>query len=73
TCVMALLYLSLIHRKIRQAGLTMGLDRALETLRGIRRAVYHYPGSAQPIRKLCLLESTERELLTALKLDPEAI
>lgn len=73
TCVMALLYLSLIHRKIRQAGLTMGLDRALETLRGIRRAVYHYPGSAQPIRKLCRLESTERELLTALKLDPEVI
>lgn len=73
TCVMALLYLSLLSRKMHRSGLTMALDRAMEVLRGIRRAVYIYPGSSKPIRKLCRLGSTEEELLKALGLEIEAV
>jgi len=51
----------------------MALDRAMEVLRGIRRAVYIYPGSSKPIRKLCRLGSTEEELLKALGLEIEAV
>jgi len=73
TCVMALLYLSLLSRKLRRAGVTMALDRAMDTLRGIRRAVYLYPGSARPIRKLCQIGSTEEELLKALGIEIKAV
>ena len=69
TCVMALVYLSLLSRKLRRAGVTMALDRAMDTLRGIRRAVYLYPGSTRPIRKLCQIGSTEKELLRALAVE----
>jgi hypothetical protein len=37
------------------------------------RAVYLYPGSRKPIRKLCRLGSTEEELLKALDLEIEAV
>ena len=73
TCVMALVYLSLLSRKLRQAGVTMALDRAMDTLRGIRRAVYLYPGSVRPVRKLCRLGSTEEELLRALGIEIKAV
>jgi transposase len=73
TCVMALLYLALLSRKLHRSGLTMALDRAMEMLRGVRRAVYLYPGSTKPIRKLCRLGSTEEELLKALGLEIEAV
>jgi transposase len=69
TCVMALVYLSILSRKLRRAKVTMAMDRAMEALRGVRRAVYIYPGSSKPIRKLCLLGSTEEELLKALELE----
>jgi hypothetical protein len=70
---MALLYLSLLSRKLHRSGLTMALDRAMEVLRGIRRAVYIYPGSRKPIRKLGRPGSTEEELLKALDLEIEAV
>jgi len=73
TCVMALVYLSLLSRKLRRAGVTMALDRVLATLRGIRRAVYLYPGSPRPIRKLCRIGSTEEELLRALGIEIKAV
>jgi hypothetical protein len=73
TCVMALLYLSLLSRKLHRSGLTMALARAMEAFRGIRRAVYIYPGSRQSIRKLCRLGSAEEELLKALDLEIEAV
>jgi len=58
--------------------MTMGIQltissRAMEVLRGIRRAVFIYPGSRKPIRKLCRLGSTEKELLKALVLEIEAV
>ncbi|MEW5902031.1 MAG: transposase, partial [Acidobacteriota bacterium] len=73
TCVMALLYLSLLHRKLKSAGLDLSLDRAMEILRGIRLAICFYPRSAQPVRKVCRLGSTEQELLTALNLKIEPV
>lgn len=73
TCVMALLYLSLIHRKLKNAGLAISLDRAMEALRAIRLAICFYPKSPQPVRKVCRLGSTEQELLTALNLKIEAV
>jgi len=73
TCVMALLYLSLLHLKLKSAGLNLSLDRAMEVLRGIRLAFCFYPRSAQPVRKVCRLGSAERELLTALNLKIEAV
>ena len=68
-CVMALLFLSLIGRRLHRAGLSISLDRAVEKLRNIRLAYCYYPGSAQPVRKICRRSSTEQELLTALNLD----
>ena len=73
TCVMALLYLSLLSRKLQKAGIVMAMDRAMEVLRGIRRAVYLYPGSSHPVRKLCRIGSTEEELLKALGVDIKAV
>jgi transposase len=73
TCVMALLYLSLLHLKLKSAGLNLSLDRAMEVLRGIRLAFCFYPQSAQPVRKVCRLGSAERKLLTALNLKIEAV
>jgi transposase len=73
TCVMALLYLSLLSRKLHRAGVGMAMDRAMEVLRGIRRAVYLYPGSSQPVRKLCRIGSTEEELLRALGVEIKAV
>jgi transposase len=73
TCVMALLYLSLLSRKLHRAGVGMAMDRAMEVLRGIRRAVYLYPGSSQPVRKLCRIGSTEEELLKALGVEIKAV
>jgi len=73
TCVMALLYLSLLHRKLKNAGLAISLDRAMEILRSIRLAICFYPRSSQPVRKVCRLGSTEQKLLTALDLKVEAV
>jgi transposase len=73
TCVMALLYLSLLHRKLKNAGLTISMDRAMEILRSIRLAICFYPRSSQPVRKVCRLGSTEQGLLTALNLKIEAV
>lgn len=73
TCVIALTYLSLLHMKLKNAGLDLSLDRAMEILRGIRLAICFYPRSAQPVRKVCRLSSTEKELLTALDLKIEAV
>jgi transposase len=73
TCVMALLYLSLLHRKLKSAGLDLSLDRAMEILRGIRLAICFYPRSTHPVRKVCRLGSTEQELLTALNLKIEPV
>jgi hypothetical protein len=73
TCVIALLYLSLLHRKLKNAGLAISLDRAMEALRAIRPALCRYPKSPQTVRKVCRLSSTEQELLTALNLQIEAV
>jgi hypothetical protein len=59
---MALLYLSLLHRKLKNAGLAISLDRAMEALRAIRLAICYYPKSPQTVRKVCRLSSTEQEL-----------
>ncbi len=68
SCVMALLFLSLLHKKMKEAKVSMSLDRAMESLRDIRLAYCYYPQKAQPVRKICRLSSTEKELLTALSL-----
>lgn len=69
TCVMALLYLSLILKRIREARLEMSLDQVMEVLRGIRLAHCYYPRKSQPVKKVCRLGRTERELLTALNIE----
>jgi len=68
-CVMALLYLSLLGRRLHRAGLSLSLDHAVEALRDIRLAYCYYPRSAQPVRKTCRRSSAEQELLTALNID----
>jgi len=70
---MALLYLSLLHKKLKSAGFDLSLDRAMEILRGIRLAICFYSHSEQPVRKVCRLSSTEKELLTALGIKIEAV
>ena len=72
TCVMALLYLSLLKKKLKDSGIAMSLDRAMEILRDIRLAFCYYPRSVQPVRKVCRLSSAEEKLLTALSLKIEA-
>jgi transposase len=69
TCVMSLLFLSLLQKKIKEAQLTMSLDTAMESLRNIRLAYCYYPRKSRPVRKICRLRSTEKKLLTALDLE----
>jgi len=69
TCVMALLFLSLLQKKMKEAKVSMSLERAMEVLRGIRLAHCYYLRKAQPVRKICRLSSTEKELLTALNIE----
>lgn len=68
TCVMALLYLSLLKKRLEESTLTISLDRAMEILRGIRLAHCYYPGKSKPVEKICRRSRTERELLTSLKI-----
>jgi len=73
TCVMALLYLSLLNKRMKEAGLKMSLDRVMEVLRGIRLALCYYPRRRQPVRKVCRISSTEQELLTSLNIKISAV
>jgi len=50
TCVMALLYLSLLNKRMKGAGLNMSLDRVMEVLRGVRIALCYYSRRRQPVR-----------------------
>ena len=73
TCVMALLYLSLLNKRMKEAALKMSLDRVMEVLRGIRLALCYYPRRRQPVRKVCRISSTEQELLTSLNIKISAV
>lgn len=73
SCVMALLFLSLLHKKMKEAKLSLSLDRAMELLRDIRLAYCYYPRKTKPVRKICQLSSTQKELLTALGLEIPAV
>ncbi|MDH5414948.1 MAG: hypothetical protein OEW87_12475, partial [Flavobacteriaceae bacterium] len=66
TCVMALLYLALLKRRLEESAADLSLDRAMETLRGIRLAHCYYPHKSKPVQKICRMGSTEKELLTSL-------
>jgi len=67
-CVMALLYLSLLKKRLDEAAAGISLDRMMETLRGIRLAHCYYPDKSKPIQKICRTSRTERELLTSLNI-----
>jgi len=67
-CVMALLYLSLLKKRLDEAAAGISLDRMMETLRGIRLAHCYYPNKSKPIQKICRTSRTERELLTSLNI-----
>ena len=69
TCFMALLFLSLIYKKMKEAKVAMSLDRTMEVLREIRLAHCYYPRKASLIRKICRLSSTEQKLLTSLNIE----
>ena len=61
--------LSLLHKKMKDAKVSLSLDKAMASLRDIRLAHCYYPQKAQPMRKICRLSSTEKELLTALNIE----
>ena len=69
TCVMALLYLALIQKKLRESKVELSLDRTIEALRGIRLAHCYYPHKSKPVRKICRMGRTEKELLTAMNIE----
>ncbi len=69
TCVMALLFLSLIYKKMKEAKVATLLDRAMEVLPGIRLAHCYNPRKNQPIRKIFRLSSTEQKLITSLNIE----
>lgn len=69
TCVMALLFLCLLRKRLKETSPTISLDKAMEVLRGIRLAHCYYPWKSQPVRKVCRLSSTEEELLKSLNID----
>ena len=47
----------------------LGYEITRQTGSHIRLAYYYYPRKAQPVRKICRLSSTEKELLTSLNLE----
>ncbi|MBN1271625.1 MAG: IS1634 family transposase [Candidatus Aminicenantes bacterium] len=68
TCVMALLYLALLHKKLVDAEADISLDRAMDMLRGIRLVHCYYPNKSRPVQKICRICSTEKKLLKALNI-----
>lgn len=72
TCVMALLYLALLKRRLEDSAKEISLDRAMETLRGIRLAHCYYPHKSKPVQKICRMGRTEKELLTSLDVQIKA-
>lgn len=64
----ALLYLALLKKRLEESETDISLDRAMETLRGIRLAHCYYPQKSKPVQKICRMGSTERELLTSLNI-----
>ena len=67
-CVMALMILSLIRRKLAQADIQMSIARLVERLAGIREVITIYPGpDAAPARIQVNLSARDAEQLAILQ------
>jgi transposase len=78
-CVLALTLVSLLHRRVHQAGINISQSRLMEQLKRIREITNYYP--AQPTEKLHIggrprsertltrLDSRQNQIFHALKLD----
>jgi transposase len=78
-CVLALTLVSLLHRRVYQAGVTISQSRMMEQLKRIREITNYYP--AQPTEKLHIggrprsertltrLDSQQNQIFRALNLD----
>lgn len=73
-CVLALMILSLLRRKLDKAGLPLSIARMMEKLADIREVTLLFPapsGTKEPFTRTVLsdLDATQRTLLQALDLD----
>ena len=67
-CVLALMILSLLRRKLAQAGIKMSIARLFERLAEIRETVTIYPGpEAAPARVRVKLSKCDAEQVTILR------
>jgi transposase len=78
-CVLALTLVSLLHRRVHQAGISISQARLMEQLKGIREITNYYP--AQPTEKLHIggrprsektltrLDGQQKQLFRVLNLD----
>ena len=79
SCVLALTLVSLLHRRVRQAGIEITQSRLLEQLKGIKEITNYYPAeSADKIRRggrprsertLTRMNPEQEQIFRALQLD----
>ena len=61
-CVMALLLVSLLTKRVNESGIKMSCDRLLTTLKGIKEVAIIYPEGKAGVRsKYVLTELSEEE------------
>lgn len=71
-CVLALTLSSLLRRKLRLAGLPMSIARILDTLKGVREAVFAYPakrGKPRVEYGIEDMDADQQRIYDTLKLD----
>lgn len=73
-CVLALMILSLLRRKLAQAGIQMSISRMVDKLSGIQEIALLYPGrKGTTVRTRTMLsdvDKQQRSILAALKISP---
>lgn len=65
-CILALLMLNLLHRKVSQGGISLSPGALRESLQGIKRVDFSYPGSPEIIHEITELDEDQRKLFNFL-------
>lgn len=68
TCVMALLFLRLLVKKVHDAKINLSQDQILDQLKKIKLTILKMPESDKIVTKITRLNNTQRELINLLNL-----
>ena len=68
TCVMALLFISLLRKKVHNAGLKMSNEEIVDSLKGIRKGLVLMPKQEKVVPMIEKMDETQNKLFNALNL-----